>query len=64
MVIGAILGPLAELYYKRTIQISQGDHSVLFDGLLTKSLYTFLLLLIVLPPLYRFIKRGKQSSTK
>ena len=64
MVIGAILGPLAELYYKRTIQISQGDHSVLFDGLLTKSLYTFLLLLIILPPLYRFIKRGKQSSTK
>jgi len=64
MVIGAILGPLAELYYKRTIQISQGDHSVLFDGLLTKSLYTFLLLLIVLPMLYRFIKRGKQNSTK
>jgi putative tricarboxylic transport membrane protein len=64
MVIGAILGPLAELYYKRTIQISQGDHSVLFDGLLTKSLYIFLLLLIVLPPLYHFIKRGKQSSTK
>jgi len=64
MVIGAILGPLAELYYKRTIQISQGDHSVLFDGLLTKSLYTFLLLLIVLPPLYRFIMRGKQSSKK
>ena len=64
MVIGAILGPLAELYYKRTIQISQGDHSVLFDGLLTKSLYTFLLLLIVLPMLYRFIKRGKQDSKK
>jgi putative tricarboxylic transport membrane protein len=64
MVIGAILGPLAELYYKRTIQISQGDHSVLFDGLLTKSLYTFLLLLIVLPPLYRLIMRGKQSSKK
>ena len=64
MVIGAILGPLAELYYKRTIQISQGDHSVLFDGLLTTSLYSLLILLIVLPPLYRLVKRGKQSSKK
>jgi putative tricarboxylic transport membrane protein len=64
LVIGAILGPLAELYYKRTLQISQGDHSVLFDGLLTKSLYTFLLLLIIVPPIYRLIQRGKQSNTK
>ncbi|NDD60582.1 MAG: tripartite tricarboxylate transporter permease, partial [Actinobacteria bacterium] len=29
MVIGVILGPLAELYYKRALQISQGDHGVL-----------------------------------
>ena len=62
LVIGAILGPLAELYYKRTLQISQGDHSVLFEGLLTKSLYTFLVLLILVPPIYRLIKRGKQKQ--
>lgn len=62
MVIGVILGPLAELYYKRTLQISQGDHSVLFEGMLTKSLYTFLVMLIVVPPIYRLIMRGKQSK--
>jgi putative tricarboxylic transport membrane protein len=63
MVIGVILGPLAELYYKRALQISQGDHGVLLDGPLTKSLYLLLLFLIVLPPIYRrFIQNGKKES--
>ena len=38
MVIGVILGPLAEMYYKRALQISQGDHAVLLEGPLTKTL--------------------------
>jgi len=62
MVIGAILGPLAELYYKRALQISQGDHGVLIDGALTKSLYLFLILLIAIPPLYRRFKKGTKAK--
>jgi len=62
MVIGAILGPLAELYYKRALQISQGDHGVLIDGALTKSLYLFLILLIAIPPLYRRFKKDAKAQ--
>ena len=60
MVIGVILGPLAELYYKRALQISQGDHSILWQGPLTKSLYGILFLIIVLPPIF---KRMKKTQT-
>ena len=59
MVIGVILGPLAEMYYKRALQISQGDHSILLQGPLTKSLYGILLLIIVLPPILKRLKRTK-----
>jgi putative tricarboxylic transport membrane protein len=62
LVIGAILGPLAELYYKRALQISQGDHGVLIEGALTKSLYLFLILLIAIPPLYRLFKKGVKAK--
>ena len=62
LVIGAILGPLAELYYKRALQISQGDHSVLLDGPLPKTLYIFLIILIVVPPIYKRFKKGAKAS--
>jgi len=62
LVIGAILGPLAELYYKRALQISQGDHSILFDGPLTKTLYTFLVLVIIVPFIYRRFKKDVKAQ--
>ena len=62
MVIGVILGPLAELYYKRALLISQGDHGILLEGPLTKTLYGILLLIIVLPPIIKRIKRSKASK--
>ena len=61
MVIGVILGPLAEMYYKRALQISQGDHAVLLEGPLTKTLYSVLILILILPPLIRFFKRDKNK---
>ena len=62
LVIGVILGPLAELYYKRALQISQGDHAILFAGPLTKTLYIFLLLIIIIPPIYRRMKKGAKAQ--
>ena len=64
MVIGVILGPLAELYYKRALQISQGDHGVLLDGPLTKTLYLFLILIVILPPIYRAITKKRVSASQ
>ena len=62
LVIGVILGPLAELYYKRALQISQGDHSILFEGPLTKTLYSFLVLIIIVPFIYRRFKKDVKAQ--
>ena len=62
LVIGVILGPLAELYYKRALQISQGDHSILFVGPLTKTLYAVLFLIIIVPPIYKRLKKGVKAN--
>ena len=62
LIIGVILGPLAELQFKRALQISQGDHSILFDGPLTKTLYTFLVLVIIVPFIYRRFKKDVKAQ--
>jgi putative tricarboxylic transport membrane protein len=47
LIIGAILGPLSELYFKRSLQISQGDWGILIDGTFPKVIYGILILVII-----------------
>jgi putative tricarboxylic transport membrane protein len=57
LIIGAILGPLAELQFKRSLQISQGDWSALIDGSFTKVIYGILILVIIGPLVWNFKKK-------
>jgi putative tricarboxylic transport membrane protein len=57
LIIGAILGPLAELQFKRSLQISQGDWGVLIDGSFTKAIYGILILVIIGPLVWNFKKK-------
>jgi putative tricarboxylic transport membrane protein len=57
LIIGAILGPLAELQFKRSLQISQGDWGVLIDGSFTKVIYGILILVIIGPLVWNFKKK-------
>jgi putative tricarboxylic transport membrane protein len=57
LIIGAILGPLAELQFKRSLQISQGDWSALIDGSFTKVIYGILVLVIIGPLVWNFKKK-------
>lgn len=57
LIIGAILGPLSELYFKRALQISQGDWHILFAGLFPKIIYSILFLVIIAPLVWNFKKQ-------
>ena len=57
LIIGLIMGPLAETKFKLALQISNGDYSVLYAGLLTKSIYFILFMVIVGPFVWNFKKK-------
>ena len=57
LIIGLIMGPLAETKFKLALQISNGDYSVLYAGLLTKSIYFILFMVIVGPFIWNFKKK-------
>ena len=57
LIIGLILGPMAELQMRRALQISGGDPAALFATPLSKVLYTVLALVIFVPFIWRAIKK-------
>jgi putative tricarboxylic transport membrane protein len=57
LIIGLIMGPLAETKFKLALQISNGDYSVLYAGVLTKAIYFILLMVIIGPFVWNFKKK-------
>ena len=57
LIIGVILGPLAELQFKRALQISQGDWNILIAGTFPKIIYSILILVIIGPLVWNFKKK-------
>ena len=57
LIIGVILGPLAELQFKRALQISQGDWHILIAGPFPKIIYSILILVIIGPLVWNFKKK-------
>jgi putative tricarboxylic transport membrane protein len=58
VVVGLILGPMAETQFRRAIQISQGDLMVFVERPISATLLLMALAALVLPPLLRLRKRG------
>jgi len=57
LIIGLILGPMAELQMRRALQISGGDPSALFATPLSKVLYLILAIVVFTPFIWRAIKK-------
>jgi putative tricarboxylic transport membrane protein len=57
MIIGLILGPMAELQMRRALQISGGEVSALYATSLSKVLYLILFLVIIGPLVWNFKKK-------
>ena len=56
-VIGLILGPMAEAQFRRAMTISQGDPSVFVTHPLSLALLVIALLVIIMPPVLRRMRR-------
>ncbi len=62
LVLGVILGPTLEIQFRQALQLSNGDYSILYAGILPKLIYLALFLLIFAPNIMKVIK--KRSSAK
>jgi len=56
------MGPLAEVQFKRSLQISNGDYGVLVEGFLPKALYSLMILMVFLPIIYKAVNKRKQKE--
>jgi putative tricarboxylic transport membrane protein len=62
VVVGLILGPMAEAQLRRALAISQGDWSTLVSTPLAAGLLAVALAALVIPPILRW--RGKAAVLK
>ncbi len=62
MVVGLILGPLAEQQLRRALAISQGDPSVLLHSPVAIVLYIIAAIAVLLPIFLRLRGKGKVLS--
>jgi putative tricarboxylic transport membrane protein len=57
VVVGLILGPMAETQFRRAVQISQGDMSVFVERPISAALLAIAVLALIGPPLLRLLRR-------
>jgi len=62
LVIGMIMGPLAEVQFKRSLQISNGDYGILLHGLMPKVIYALLVLVLVAPAVLKVRNKRKNAE--
>jgi putative tricarboxylic transport membrane protein len=56
LIIGAILGPMAETQFRRSMQLSQGDTSILLSTPFTWVVYTLMIIALAWPLIWKFVK--------
>jgi putative tricarboxylic transport membrane protein len=66
IIIGVILGPLAEQQLRRAMQLTDGDPSALVSTPLSIALYAALVLAVLLPLVWRFVakRRGDEAAVE
>ena len=63
VVVGLILGPLAEVQFRRALQIAQGDYGVFLEKPIAAALLALAAILLILPPLLRYRSKREKKST-
>jgi putative tricarboxylic transport membrane protein len=64
LILGVVLGPMAELEMRRAVQISNGDFMTLIEKPFSVVVYALLILGIVGPKLWPLIKKRISTKTK
>jgi putative tricarboxylic transport membrane protein len=64
LILGLILGPNLELQFRRTLQISAGEYSALIATPMAKILYLMILLVLLVPFLFKVFKKSKLNTQR
>jgi len=59
LILGFVLGELLEVNLRRALSISSGDFGILWQGLIAKTFLILAVLVIVLPLLYKYLRKSK-----
>ncbi len=59
LILGFVLGEMLEVNLRRALSVSGGDFSILYEGLITKVLLVSAVLIVILPPLFKKLKKSK-----
>ncbi|MDQ4044981.1 MAG: tripartite tricarboxylate transporter permease [Chloroflexota bacterium] len=62
-VVAVILGPMAEVHFRRALQISQGDWTVLFDRPISGTIFAIAALAFIAPAIWRLVQSRNTAST-
>ena len=63
LVLGVILGPVVEIQFRQALQLSNGDYSILYAGILPKIIYFALFLLIFAPNIIKLVKKKTNTAS-
>jgi putative tricarboxylic transport membrane protein len=63
-IVAVILGPMAEIHFRRAMQISQGDWTALFTRPVAGTIYVIAALALFAPPIWRYVqsRRNRQAT--
>lgn len=64
LILGVILGPMAEVQFRRALQISYGDYSILVSTPFTLVAYSALLIILLIPILTPLVRKKWRVSGK
>jgi putative tricarboxylic transport membrane protein len=64
LILGVVIGPMAELQLRRAVQISNGDYMTLIEKPFSVVIYLFLILGLVISKLWPQIKKRMGTETK
>jgi putative tricarboxylic transport membrane protein len=56
LILGAILGPMAETQFRRSMQLSQGDGSIFISTPVTWVMYSLIVVALSWPWIWKFVK--------
>jgi putative tricarboxylic transport membrane protein len=62
LVLGVVLGDMMEQNLRRALSMTDGALHVLFDSTISKGLWTVSILIVVTPPILRYLKRRRKNA--
>ncbi len=63
LVLGVVLGDMMEQNLRRALSITDGNVHILFDSGISKGLWLVSLVIVVVPPLLRYLRKRKGAAT-